>query len=249
MVPPPAKVSAPATASASVIRSYFVSLTIYPLVTVIGVAAWISCGVPQLAAQDATTKIEFAKSGIGMPPDGFEFARTGEGELGQWTVVRDPTAVEGVAIEHLSTDQHDDRFPLAIYKPLALENAEIAVRFKIISGTFQSAGIAVCLRSPASYYAVSASALEHRVDLLLVMNGKIERIDTADAEVTLDRWHTLGVTVNDDHFVVSLDKKGLFTTFDRTRMKDGHIALWTQEDNVTRFDQIQIRSLPSSEVR
>jgi hypothetical protein len=127
--------------------------------------------------------------------------------------------------------------------------AEIAVRFKIISGTFQSAGIAVCLRSPASYYAVSASALEHRVDLLLVMNGKIERIDTADAEVTLDRWHTLGVTVNDDHFVVSLDKKVLFTTFDRTRMKDGHIALWTQEDNVTRFDQIQIRSLPSSEVR
>ena len=221
----------------------------YRFASVIGAAAWIACGVSQLAAQDTTPKIEFAKNGIGMPPAGFEFARTGEGELGQWTVVCDPTAVDGVAIEHVSRDQHDDRFPLAIYKPLTLENAELSVRFKIVSGTLQAAGIAVCLRTPGNYYAVSASALEHRVDLLLFMNGKIERIDTSDAEVTLNRWHTLGVTVNDDHFAVSLDKKLLFTTFDRTRMKDGRFALWTQEDGASRFDQIEIRPLPSPEVR
>jgi hypothetical protein len=216
---------------------------------VIGVAAWIACGVSQLAAEDAATKIDFAKNGIGVPPADFEFARTGEGELGLWTVVRDETTDDGVAIEHVSTDQHDDRFPLAIYRPLNVENIEVSVRFKIISGTLQSAGIAVCLRSPASYYAVSASALEHRVDLLLVMNGKIERIETSDAEVGLNRWHSLQVTVNDDHFAVSLDSRVLFTTFERTRMKDGHVALWTQEDNVTRFDQVEIRPLPSPEVR
>ena len=216
---------------------------------VIGVAASIACGVSQLAAEDATKKIDFAKNGIGAPPTDFEFARTGEGELGRWTVVRDATAVEGIAIEHVSTDQHDNRFPLAIYRPLNVENVEVSVRFKIISGTLQAAGIAVCLRSAGSYYAVSASAFEHRVDLLLFMSGKIERIETSEAEVTLNRWHTLGVTVNDDHFAVSLDKKVLFTTFERTRMKDGRVALWTQEDNVTRFDQIEIRPLPSPEVR
>jgi hypothetical protein len=213
----------------------------------IGVAAWIACGVSQLAAEDATTKIDIARNGIGVAPAGFEFARTGEGELGQWTVVRDPTSVAGVAIEHVSTDQHDDRFPLAIYQPLALENVEIAIRFKIVSGTMQTAGIAVCLRNSGSYYAVSASALEHRVDLLLFLNGKIERIETSEAEVAINHWHSLRVTVNDDHFAVSLDKKVLFTTFERTRMKDGHIALWTQEDNITRFDQIEIRPLARSE--
>ena len=96
---------------------------------------------------------------------------------------------------------------------------------------------------------MGASALEHRVDLLLFANGKSERIEGAEAEVTLNRWHTLKVTVNDDHFAVSLDNKVLFTTFDRARMKDGRIALWTQEDNVTRFDQIEIRVLPPTEWR
>ena len=213
------------------------------------VAACIACSGSRLPAQEAPIKVDIARNDLGMPPADFELARTGEGDLGQWTVVRDPTAIDGLAIEHLSTDQHDDRFPLAIYKPLNAENVEVSVRFKIISGTLQSAGIAVCLRSPGSYYAVSASALEHRVDLLLVMNGRIERIETSEAEVALNRWHSLRVTVNDDHFVVSFDEQVLFTTFERTRMKDGRVALWTQEDNVTRFDQIEIRPLPSPEAR
>jgi hypothetical protein len=204
--------------------------------------------IPQLWAPDVT-RIDIAKNAIATAPADFEFARTGEGELGQWTVVRDPTALEGVAIEHLSTDQHDDRFSLAIFTPLNVENVEVSARFKIVSGTMQTAGIALCLRDPGSYYAVGASALEHRVDLLLFANGKSERIEGAEAEVTLNRWHTLGVTINDDHFAVSLDNKVLFTTFDRARMKDGRIALWTQEDNVTRFDQIEIKALPPTEWR
>ena len=215
-------------------------------VAVVGVIVSTACAVPRLSAQDIT-RIEIAKNAIATAPADFEFARTGEGELGQWTVVHDPTAIEGVAIEHLSTDQHDDRFPLAIYQPLNVENVEVSVRFKIISGTIQNAGIALCLRNPVNYYAVGASALEHRVDLLLFANGKRERIEGAEAEVTLNRWHTLKVAVNDDHFAVSFDNKLLFTTFDRARMKDGRIALWTQEDNVTRFDQIEIRVLPPTE--
>jgi len=197
--------------------------------------------------QSFTTKIEIAKNEIGAPPTDFEFALTGEGDLGQWSVVSDPTAVDGCAIEHISTDQHDDRFPLAIYRPLSFENVAAMLRFKIIAGRMKTAGIAVGLRNPDSYYAVSASALEHRVDLYLFANGKMERIESAEAEVEVNRWQTLGVIVNDDHFTVSLDKKVLFTTFDRTRMKDGRLALWTQEDNVTRFDRIEVLAFPSSQ--
>jgi hypothetical protein len=219
------------------------------LVSLIVVIACVGCSGSLVAAQTATIAIDITGSDLGLPPTDFEFARTGTGDLGQWMVVRDATASDGVAIEHVSTDQHDDRFPLAIYRPLNVENAEVSARFKIISGTLQSAGIAVSLRNPGSYYAVSASALEHRVDLLLVMDGKVERIETAEAEVATGRWHSLRVSVNDDHFVVSLDGRVLFTTFERTRMKDGRVALWTQEDNVTRFDRIVIQPLPSPEVR
>jgi hypothetical protein len=41
----------------------------------------------------------------------------------------------------------------------------------------------------------------------------------------------------------------LFTAFERTRMKDGQIALWTQEDNVTRFDRIEVRVLAPTQLR
>jgi hypothetical protein len=202
------------------------------------------------AAEDATTRIDIAKNGLGIPPGDFEFARSGEGDLGRWTVVRDPTAIKGLAIEHESTDQHEERFPLAIYKPLSMENVAVSVRFKIVSGTMLSAGLALSLRNPASYYAVSASALEQRVDLLLVMNGTVKRIETgSEVNIERDRWHTLKVTLDDDHFVVALDNTVLFTAYDRTRMKDGRIALWTREDGITRFDQIEIRPLPNTEWR
>lgn len=207
--------------------------------------AWSDAG---LAAEDATT-IDLARSAIGSPPADFEFQRTGEGNLGQWTLVRDPTAAEGVAIEHVSSDPHDDRFPLAIYQPIAAENLEVKVRLKIMSGPSLTAGFAVSLRNPNSYYAISANAFEQRVDLVLFADGKPARVESAEAEVIPDRWHTLGVTLNDDHFKVSFEGKVLFTAFERTRRKDGHIALWTQEDTLTRFDRIDVRVLPPTEWR
>ena len=120
---------------------------------------------------------------------------------------------------------------------------------KIISGTLLAAGVALGVRSPNSYYAIALSALEHRVDVLLVLNGKVERLESAEAEVARDRWHELRVLVNDDHFTVTVDGAKLITTYDRSRRKDGRIALWTQEDNVTRFDRIAIRALPDTEYR
>jgi len=196
------------------------------------------------AAETAATLVDLAKGGIGNPPADFEFQRTGEGDLGRWIVMRDPSAIGGHAIEHVSTDQHDDRFPLAIYKLLVGENVDVSVRFKIVSGTMQSAGLALGVRTPNDYYAVSASALEHNVALLLFVDGKSERIDSAEAEVTLNRWHTMGVVIDDDHVKVSLNQKLLFTTYDWTRRKDGRVALWTQEDNVSQFHQLKIRELP-----
>jgi hypothetical protein len=217
-------------------------------VAIAGVAAPLAWGGAGVAAEDATI-IDFAKSTIGSSPSDFDFQRTGEGDLGQWTLVRDPSAAGGVAIEHVSSDPHDDRFPLAIYQPIAAENIEVKVRLKIMSGPSLTAGFAVSLRNPNSYYAISANAFEQRVDLLLFADGKPTRVEGAEAEVMPDRWHTLAVTLNDDHFKVSFEGKILFTAFERTRMKDGRIALWTQEDTLTRFDWIDVRVLPPTEWR
>jgi hypothetical protein len=36
----------------------------------------------------------------------------------------------------------------------------------------------------------------------------------------------------------------MFTVFDRALSQAGHIALWTDGDSITRFDQIKISPLP-----
>jgi len=199
-----------------------------------------------LALAEPSSAIDIAGNGIGVPPADFEFWRAGRGAVGAWSVVRDPSAAGGAAIEQYSTDRSEDRFPLAIYKPVSARDIKVSLRFKMVRGTMQSAGVAIRLRTPDDYYLVRVSALETRVDLLRIADGKSERIAGIDADVVMNTWHVLGVVAVADRFDISLDNKPIFTAWDQAFTGDGHIALWTAEDNVTRFDSIAIQPLPWS---
>ena len=117
-------------------------------------------------------KIDFASNGIGVSPADFEFWQTGGGAAGRWAVVRDATAVRGVVIEQFSKDKTENRYPVAIYRPVFLKNVAISARFKLMEGTMQTAGLAVRHTSPDNYYVVAANALEERVDLYRFVEGK-----------------------------------------------------------------------------
>jgi hypothetical protein len=219
------------------------------LAATIGMAAAVASAVTRGWTVGTITKVDIAKNESGAPPADFNFLRTGEGEPGRWTVVRDTTAVNGIVIEHVSTDQHENRFPLAIYAPFSSKDVKVSVRFKIIKGTMQTAGIAARFVDIDNYYVVDASALEERVDLFRVVNGKKERIWGTDADVAPNRWHLLELQANDDQFTISLDRNWLFTARDSTLPSDGQVGLWTEEDNVTRFDRLEIEAFPASEKR
>jgi hypothetical protein len=212
------------------------------LISVIGL--WL-CASTSVRSEQPKVKIDLLSNGIGVPPADFDIWRTGQGEVGQWVVVRDSTAVTGASIEQFSTDKTKGRFQLAIYKPISAKNIEISTRFKIVSGTMHSAGVAFRLTSPGNYYLARVSALEKRVDLFRVVRGKIERIVGADVEVMQNRWHLLGVATEDDRFTISVDGQPTFTAWDRTFRGDGHVALWAEEDNVTRFQEIEITPIPN----
>jgi hypothetical protein len=69
-------------------------------------------------AQNATTRIDISQMAPGLPPDGFTFWRTGDGDVGEWLVLEDPTAISGQAtaisgqaIAQTSKDPTDYRFP------------------------------------------------------------------------------------------------------------------------------------------
>jgi hypothetical protein len=209
-----------------------------------------ACVVAPAFAGDGKASIDFEENSIGLPPlDDFDFGVTGGGPPGQWSVVRDVTAIDGVAIEQSNTDPTENRLRFAIYKPLSLKNLAASIRLKLIKGTMQTAGIAFRFVNADNYYVVSASALEERIDLFRVLAGKMERVGGTDADVALNHWQKLGLVAQGDQFTVSLDDAWLFTVWDRTFLTEGRVGLWTEEDNVTRFDQLEIKTLPWSEDR
>src|SRR5258708_13666082 len=142
------------------------------------------------SAQDAAMSIDIGTNEIGVPPAGFDLPPSGDGNQGRWTVVRDATAKAGLAIEQAGIQTTDDRFPLAIYKPASLKNAEISLRLNAAGGkSNQGGGVAVRLSSPQDYYLVQLDALRDRVLFSLVRGGVSAEIEAVDADITSRTWH------------------------------------------------------------
>jgi 3-keto-disaccharide hydrolase len=214
---------------------------------VLGVVAAcaLACGTPPARSQPGAIMIPIEKMIVGVAPADFEFARTGQGAVGQWVVVGDSSAASKHAIEQSNTDRTDYRFPLAIYQPTTAKNVEVSIRFKPVAGKVdQAGGIAVRLTSPDDYYLVRANALEDNVRFYRIVKSRRQQLATANVKVAPGVWHTLGIKAENDRFTVSFDGKQLHSTTDKTFPAAGRIALWTKSDSVTRFDQINIQVLP-----
>lgn len=196
-------------------------------------------------AQGGAKMIPIGQMEIGTAPADFEFARTGQGGVGQWTVVADATAEGGRAIAQTSADTTDYRFPLAIYSPFSAADVDVSVRFKSVAGRIdQAGGVAVRLVDSGNYYVVRANALEDNVRFYRVVAGRREELKGSNLRVTGNEWHTLRLKAQRDLFTVAFDDKELFTATDRALPAAGKTALWTKADSITRFDRIEIRTLP-----
>lgn len=181
----------------------------------------------------------------GVAPADFEFGRTGQGGPARWVVVADDTADGGRAIEQVSTDATDYRFPLAIYQPPTAANVEVTLRFKAAGGKVDRAGgIAIRLIDPDNYYVVRANALEDNVRFYRVVKGRRDQIEGADTKVGSNEWHTLGLRAVGDRFTIMFNGKQLYAVSDKTFANAGKVALWTKADSVTLFDRVEIKPLP-----
>jgi hypothetical protein len=164
--------------------------------TVLSALSLALTGCPvKLRAQSATERIDFSPYAVGaLPPDFLGTWRTGQGAVGDWRVVEDPTATQGKAIEQASVDPTDYRFPLAVYEPQPVQNADVSVCFKAITGTVDRAGgLAIRLTDADNYYVVRANALEGNVNLYRVLKGRRQQIAGAPAKVSSGEWHALAL--------------------------------------------------------
>jgi hypothetical protein len=226
-----------------------IRLRVFPLIRPIFIAAAVACAIAcagsAVLAQKGAPMIAIETMDIGAAPVDFDFGLTGQGRPGQWVVTRDASATGGRAIEQSSADRTDYRFPLAIYKPFSAKNVDISVRFKAVAGSVdQAAGVALRLIDPNNYYVVRANALEDNVRFYRVSNGRRIEIAGADLKVSANEWHTLGLRAEGEKFTVTFDGKELYRATDRTITAAGRIALWTKADSITRFEQIELKTLP-----
>jgi hypothetical protein len=219
--------------------------SIKQIVAAIALACALACAGSVGFSQTGAIMVAIDKMTVGAAPAGFEFARTGQGGPGRWAVAADTTATGGHAIEQTSTERTDYRFPLAIYQPVSAGNVDLTVRFKPVAGKVdQAGGIAVRLADADNYYVVRANALEDNVRFYRVVKGQRDQLEGANVKVTPNQWHQLGLRAEGERFTITFDGKPLFTATDRTFAGAGKIALWTKADSVTRFDRIEIKTLP-----
>jgi hypothetical protein len=134
------------------------------------------------------TQIDISRMNPGLAPDDFTFWRTGNGHVGNWRVVEDPTASNRLAIAQTSRDTTDYRFPLAVYRPISAKNVDVIMRFKPVGGTVdQAGGIVVRLTTPDDYYVVRANALEDNVYFYRVVNRDRQQHQRREHQSRLQR--------------------------------------------------------------
>jgi hypothetical protein len=172
----------------------------------------------------------------------FDFAASGDGRPGEWSVI-DNDAGRGLA--QIETGSTENRLLFAIYHPFSARDVFVSTRFMIISGKIdQVAAIFVRFRSPDDYYAVSANALKNNVKLYRVVAGRREMIGCMEVIVSGQAWHSLGIAARDDRLTVFFDDRELFVAADRRfPAPPGKVGLWTQADSMTVFENLKIGSL------
>ena len=175
---------------------------------------------------------------------------TGDGAPPVWEIRRDATAPSGTKVlAQVSNHRRSGRFPMAIYGGADMENGEIRVKFKALSGSIdQAAGLVWRYQDQDNYYVVRANALEDNVVLYKVEGGKRSSLPPVGREddygvmhtVRDLAWTSLAVSFAGSRFAVFFDGEKLFEVEDATFTAAGKVGLWTKADSVTYFDDFAV---------
>ena len=201
--------------------------------------------VSSAAAQSGKRTWNFDQSPVGRLPAGFTSALTGQGTVGQWSVMKDDTAPSAPnVLAQTSADATDYRFPLAIADDTSYRDLALSVKFKTLSGKVdQGAGLVFRLRDKDNYYIVRANALEDNYRLYHVIQGRRVQFAGANFKVTSNTWHEIKVEARGNDFKCFYDGQLKITAKDDTFKEAGKIGLWTKADSVIHFDDLTVDDL------
>lgn len=190
--------------------------------------------VMSLFAVDAMAEIiGFDQDRIGAPPAGWTCGVTGRG-LPKWTVEADSTAPSK---PNVLKQSGTGTFPWCAKRGVAIADGFVEVKFKPMQGSEDRAGGAMWRwKDGDNYYVARANALENNVSLYHTTRGSRRTIQSVDAPVQVDQWHTLHVEFTGKRIKVSLDGKQYIDLDDTHIAGSGAVGVWTKADSITAFD-------------
>jgi hypothetical protein len=195
---------------------------------------------PAFAADAARPRTyTFENDAVGAPPADFEFARTGQGAEGKWTVELERGGKNRVLLQS-SADKTDYRFPVAVVKNESLHDVTLTVRARPLEGKVdQGFGLVWRYRDVNSYYLTRCNADEDNCTIYHVIDGSRRAFQNRAIKVATRAWHTLKMEARGNHFIVWLDGQKVLDARDDT-FQSGRAGLWTKADSVIEFDDFTI---------
>jgi hypothetical protein len=196
---------------------------------------------PLIAADAPKTRaFTFENDGLGAPPASFEFARTGQGAGGKWTVELERGDGKNHVLLQSSADKTDNRFPVAIVKNDSFRDVTLTVRARPLEGEVdQGFGLVWRHRDVNNYYITRCNADEDNCTIYRTVNGRRRPFQTHPVKVAKNVWHTLKVEARGNHFVVWFDGQKVLDARDDA-FQSGRVGLWTKADSVIEFDDFSI---------
>jgi hypothetical protein len=179
------------------------------------------------------------KSGTSTPKTGA-IAKGFTNEVGEWKVVADSHAPSKPNVLAQMAKSSEATFNVALVSDTNYKDVDISVKMKSVAGQIdQGGGLVWRAKDAKDYYVARYNPLEDNYRVYKVENGKRTQFQSADVKHA-DGWHTLRVTMTDDHIECYYDDKKYLDPKDGTFKDAGKIGLWSKADAQTRFDDLTV---------
>lgn len=173
-------------------------------------------------------------------PNTFAFTG-GQQEKGTWVVKSDETAPSKPnVLARLSSNEKGSGYHIGIVPEGSYSNFEASVKFKIISGEQQSAGLVVRFQDINHYFVLVADATNHRFSLCRAQTDAVVCTQDTAADITNGQWHTIRAQVAAQGIAGFLDDTRLLQRNDEHYLSGGQIGLWTKGDTSVYFDDLKV---------
>ncbi len=156
---------------------------------------------------------------------------------GQWRVTEDPSAPSGSRVLAQESANAGSAFNVVLVDHIDLGDVEVSVRLRAVAGREdQGGGVVWRAKDAQNYYVARYNPLEDNFRLYSVKDGTRRMLKSASVDLDHKAWHTIRVTMVDDHIECYLDGVRSMDVHDKTFPAQGTVGLWTKADARTYFD-------------